>query len=761
MGLFSGAARPSTGATPTLGTTTTAYDVEYTAVTDPAGKTRRSKRDGLGHLVRVDEPTGLPGALGTTGSPNQATSYSYSALDNLTRVTQGSQTRTFVYDSLSRLTKATNPESGTIAYTYDNNGNLTQRTDARSVVTGYTYDRLDRLTRRSYSYTGSETAVSLGTTRVDYAYDSCGSYSRGRLCSVMAKKGTTQVSRTAYNRYDALGRVLESTQTTEGQAYTMAYAYDRAGNLTSQRYPSDRVVDYVYDGAGRIGGVKTGADGWYAGGTGDNAVGYEPHGGVKQLLLGNGLWEQRRYNVRLQPTQIGLATTKATGSLTATGPTPTAGLLLLDYSYGASSNNGNVLSQRIRVGTSLNQNQVYTYDALNRLKTAGETGSGTAWSQTYTYDRYGNRRVTAGASHGSNQALTPQSTADIAAGTNRLAGTKGVNTVAYDAAGNLKADWAANAFKYDGDNRLVAFDAPLGTDSDTTYSYDGEGRRVRKVVGGASGVTTTYVYNVGDQLVAEFGGTAPAQPGTRYLTPDPLGSTRLVTAEDQSVLSRHDYLPFGEEIGAALGNRDQASGVSGYTASLADGPTQKFTGKERDNESGLDYFGARYFRGAGGRFTSADAPFADQFAENPQSWNLYSYTRNNPLRYVDRTGDSATVAGGFIGGGVALYKGEDVLTGALTGAISGALAGSVIDTGGASLLVLAASGAVGGAASSLLNQAASGEGIDLGEVATDAAVGAALGPAAKVGGAALRSAAGKVLGRGVSSVAAGKVRGRC
>ena len=761
VGLFSGAARPSTGATPTLGKTTTAYDAEYTTVTDPAGKTRRSRLDGLGRLVRVDEPTGSPGALGTTGSPNQATSYSYSALDNLTRVTQGSQTRTFVYDSLSRLTKATNPESGTIAYTYDNNGNLTQRTDARSVVTGYTYDRLDRLTRRSYSYTGSETAVSLGTTRVDYAYDSCGSYSRGRLCSVMAKKGTTQVSRTAYNRYDALGRVLESTQTTEGQAYTMAYAYDRAGNLTSQRYPSDRVVDYVYDGAGRIGGVKTGADGWYAGGTGDNAVGYEPHGGVKQLLLGNGLWEQRRYNVRLQPTQIGLGTTKATGSLTATGPTPTAGLLLLDYSYGASSNNGNVLSQRIRVGTSLNQNQVYTYDALNRLKTAGETGSGTAWSQTCTYDRYGNRRVTAGASHGSNQALTPQSTADIATATNRLAGLKGVNAVAYDAAGNLTADWAANAFKYDGDNRLVAFDASFGTDSDTAYSYDGEGRRVCKVVGGASGITTTYVYNVLGQLVAEFGGTAPDRPGTRYLTPDHLGSTRVVTGEDQSVLSRHDYLPFGEEIGAALGNRDQASGVSGYTASLADGPTQKFTGKERDNESGLDYFGARYFRGAGGRFTSADAPFADQFAENPQSWNLYSYTRNNPLRYVDRTGDSATVAGGFIGGGVALYKGEDVLTGALTGAISGALAGSVIDTGGASLLVLAASGAVGGAASSLLNQAASGEGIDLGEVATDAAVGAALGPAAKVGGAALRSAAGKVLGRGVSSVAAGKVRGRC
>ena len=189
VGHFSGTAKPSAGAAPTLGKTATAYDGEYTTVTDPAGKTRRSCLDGLGRLVRVDEPTGSPPALGTVGSPNQGTSYSYNALDNLTRVTQGAQTRTFAYDSLSRLTSAANPESGTIAYTYDNNGNLTQRTDARGVVTAYTYDRLDRLTRLSYSYTGSDTAVSLETTRVDYAYD-------------------------------------------------------RAGNLTSQTYPSGRDPDY-------------------------------------------------------------------------------------------------------------------------------------------------------------------------------------------------------------------------------------------------------------------------------------------------------------------------------------------------------------------------------------------------------------------------------------------------------------------------------------------------------------------------------------
>ena len=149
---------------------------------------------------------------------------------------------------------------------------------------------MDRPTGRSYSYAGTEAAVSLGTTRVDYAYDRCGSYSRGRLCSVTAGKDGRAVSKTAYNRYDALGRVLESTQTTGGTSYTMAYNYDRAGNLIAQRYPSGRVIDTVYDGAGRAGGVKRGED-WYAGGEGNDGVGYEPHGGVRHLLLGNGLWE--------------------------------------------------------------------------------------------------------------------------------------------------------------------------------------------------------------------------------------------------------------------------------------------------------------------------------------------------------------------------------------------------------------------------------------------------------------------------------------
>jgi len=62
------------------------------------------------------------------------------------------------------------------------------------------------------------------------------------------------------------------------------------------------------------------------------------------------------------------------------------------------------------------------------------------------------------------------------------------------------------------------------------------------------------------------------------------------------------------------------------------------SGKERDQETGLDFFGYRYLSSAQGRWTAPDVPFADQQAEDPQSWNLYSYVRNRPLSFVDTNG---------------------------------------------------------------------------------------------------------------------------
>src|SRR5947209_19281149 len=132
-----------------------------------------------------------------------------------------------------------------------------------------------------------------------------------------------------------------------------------------------------------------------------------------------------------------------------------------------------------------------------------------------------------------------------------------------------------------------------------TYSYDGNGQRVQKAV--VNGATTVYVYDAFGQPSAEYDNavlvTAPCK--TCYLAYDHLGSLRMVMDSYGQVMARRDYLPFGEEIPANTAGRDAHFGANG------DNITQKFTGKERDAESGLDYFGARYYSSAPGRFTSS------------------------------------------------------------------------------------------------------------------------------------------------------------
>ena len=114
-----------------------------------------------------------------------------------------------------------------------------------------------------------------------------------------------------------------------------------------------------------------------------------------------------------------------------------------------------------------------------------------------------------------------------------------------------------------------------------------------------------------------------------------------MTNQSGTPLRRYDYFPFGQEIASGYGSRTT---VTGYTT---DTLNPKFTGKLRDYESGLglDYFGARYYSGAQGRFMTPDwsetptpVPYAD--FSDPQTLNLYSYVRNNPLAITDPDGHS-------------------------------------------------------------------------------------------------------------------------
>ena len=182
---------------------------------------------------------------------------------------------------------------------------------------------------------------------------------------------------------------------------------------------------------------------------------------------------------------------------------------------------------------------------------------------------------------------------------------------------------------YDAENRQRTFNGTVGQ-----YFYDGDGHRVKKL---DSSGTTVFVYNAGGQLIAEYHSDPVPPPagggGTSYLTSDHLGSTRVVTRSDGTVKARYDCLPFGEELGSGIGQR-----TTGLGYSLADSTKQKFTQKERDSESGLDYFIARYYSSAQGRFTSVDPATSSAHALNPQSWNRYAYVFNNPLILIDPDG---------------------------------------------------------------------------------------------------------------------------
>jgi RHS repeat-associated protein len=285
------------------------------------------------------------------------------------------------------------------------------------------------------------------------------------------------------------------------------------------------------------------------------------------------------------------------------------------------ADNGNVFA--ITNYRDANRSQAFTYDALNRL-TSGWSSANTgtySWGENYSIDAWGNLQI------------SPMGT-KAHGGTFQLSGNaqNRPTGLAYDAAGNLMSYLSAN-YTYDQENRLLST-------AGMTYTYDSNGERVLKLQVINNVLTPVKRYwSMGGNPLAEgdgtgnltaeyiyFGGKRIARIDlltntVHYYLSDHLGSTSMVASAAGAVEEESDYYPFGTEVV-----------VTGGVNEL------KFTGKRRDTESQLDYFGARYYSNAFGRFTTADLPFADQHKQNPQSWNLYAYCRNNSLTSVDPNG---------------------------------------------------------------------------------------------------------------------------
>ena len=174
-----------------------------------------------------------------------------------------------------------------------------------------------------------------------------------------------------------------------------------------------------------------------------------------------------------------------------------------------------------------------------------------------------------------------------------------------------------------------------------SYAYDANGQRVQKITPSA---TSSYLYDLAGREVVQYGPCSPCRDeiyaGGRHLAtynnsttyfihPDWLGTERARSSVSGALCETITSLPFGD-----------GQSTSG---SCSDISPMHFTGKERDSESGLDNFGARYYSSSSGRFASPDwspkpvsVPYADY--ANPQSLNLYAYVRNNPATGRDADG---------------------------------------------------------------------------------------------------------------------------
>jgi RHS repeat-associated protein len=664
---------------PDSSTILSTYTGRATQVQDEGNGTQRviriSQTDALGRLTAMCEVApgpfvgsgGLssPSLVGQNGAPAACgldisgtgflTTYQYDALDNLKQVNQGTMApRTFSYDSLSSLTSSANPESNTsvlpsvttipTVYAYDANGNLSSKTapapnqnGTLTVTTNYTYDALNRMTAKSYS-DGTTTAST-------FLYDSpTGQYNISSTNPVGRLVQATSGCSFTLNRYDAVGRITFQVQQLpitcdNGYGYYRhVYNYDLMGNLTSFENGEFQIFTYGYNGVARLSSVTSSVT---AGGSGRSLptnllslAHYNALGGITSDTLADGESESWSYDKR--------------GRLTSQSVT-LSGATLYSLNMTSYAPNGNVLA----VTDSANGNWNYSYDQFNRLVCANVASNGTcatppAGSPTYTYvyDRFGNRWQQNGAVFNSvnftgNNPASP-------ANTNRVDG------YSYDTAGNLTND-GTYTYTYDAENRLVSV---VGGSTNSAYTYDAFGHRVKKTGNsnecGYSG-PVYYLYDLADRAVVHVpspgtnncqdevyaGGRHLAMygnPGLVFVHSDWLGTERAYQNAWGGSTQTCASLPFGDNLACNF------NWVGPYGTPL------HFTGKERDSESGLDNFGARYNSSALGRFMSPDwsddpSPLPNVNATNPQSLDSYSYSSNDPSNETDSDGHDALHAG--------------------------------------------------------------------------------------------------------------------
>jgi RHS repeat-associated protein len=566
------------------------------------------------------------------------------------------QTRVFTYDNRGFLNSEQLPEvgasgNGVITYgKYDTLGNVGSKLDGANRLR-YDYDPAGRMTALRECLTDFAQCDAFGNSRPVkefsfYGVDqsASGIYELGKLYQATRHNyllnpytnppTAADVTITESYQYRATGALLSRRQldTSTGVGFAQTFGYNGLGQLTSQSYPqcyqgycqtaaASRSVGYAYDK-----GELTGVPG-YA-----QNVTYHPNGmmsGVQRLNPSNQVAVTETFDKDPNNLQRPRRLTLSGGASWTTG----------DYSYDGS---GNVK----KIGSDW-----YVYDGAGRLvegTAVNTTAAAEKRKQTYQYDPFGNitQKVDYAYAGTASQTQTAVSRPDVLTASNRLGGipydasgnaTGGPNTAGiyqFDALNKMKAAPGKIYIYTADDERVWVLDHAAGSPAQivNTFTLRGSGSeplREYTQVGfntspSAWAWAKDYVHGAGRLLASES-----AAGRLNYHT-DHLGTPRVLTNASGFVVSRHNYLPFGEEA----------------TNPAQDSERLKFTGHERDANywpgHPMDYMHARHYLYAQGKFISVD-PGRDFDLKRPQSWNLYSYVRNNPVNGADPTGEAVVL----------------------------------------------------------------------------------------------------------------------
>jgi len=695
-------------------------------------------------LVKVEEPT----------TPTTTfTEYSYDTLGNLTQVRAAKDasgndllgapiTTTMTYDSLSKKRTMIDPDMGSWEYDYDKSGNLTYQRDAKSQTITFDYDGLNRLWHKYYP-----------DRTVTFTYDDPAvPNSKGKLTKVSdpGPSANPLLQEDLVLEYDLPQRVKSSQKkigTDPANWKTFEKTYDSAGRVISITYPGSRTYSYEYDVAGNLLHVKENA-------THNNVIAYSNFtalGQPRQANFSNSVSTTYNYYAK---------TGKLHTLLTQKPGTPA----YQNLNYQQYDGKGNIISL---VDSVNNITHSYIYDSLDRLREAN--GGGAYPTQFYDYDRIGNIKSKSDVENGNEYIYTygakPHALRQV-----------GNVSFQYDNNGNMIQKAILGGFTwdivYDCDNKPTSITKGSTT---VSFTYDGNGQRVKKQ-SSVSGETfyfgELYEKRGGVEILHLFAGSRRVASiritdgKNQFYHSNHLGSASFITDSNGDPKEKIEYYPFGtyRDVGSPTGTYD-------YDPDFPD-VYYTYTGQEDDDDLGLYNYGVRLYDPVLGRFISPDRLV--QAPENPQSLNRYSYCLNNPLIYVDPSGEFfiiAAIIGAVLGGVSSAIQGGDfgdilkgIAIGAVSGAVGGGVGGIVADLAsglgevGAAAVGGAAGGMAGGATNAALTGGNIGQGMLIGGIS--GAIGGSLGIAMKGSDWAIRGlvqvGAGAVIGGTVAELTGGR-----